>query len=70
MNSNEAREYLGVSKDGLKYMVKKRQVPYGKRGKKLVFDRVDLDEWNKALKKKGCSLEEATRRRLKNGGLL
>lgn len=38
MNLNQATEYLGISKCALYELVKKRWIPYGKRGSKLSSD--------------------------------
>jgi len=41
----EASEYLGISIKGLYHMVEKMQIPFIKIGKRLKFDKIDLDTW-------------------------
>jgi len=41
----EASEYLGISVKGLYHMVERRQIPFVKTGKRLRFDKIDLDNW-------------------------
>lgn len=71
MDHKEATEYLGISKGALYQLVKKRWIPYGKRGSKLIFDRVRLDNWVQACHKiYGVEIEEAVETLIKRGNLL
>ncbi len=68
MQRKQATEYLGITKDTLYQLVKKRSIPYGKRGKTLVFDRVKIDEWLDTCHSiYGVTLEEAVQNHIKKG---
>ena len=68
MQRRQATEYLGITKDTLYQLVKKRSIPYGKRGKTLVFDRVKIDEWLDTCHSiYGVTLEEAVQNHIKKG---
>jgi excisionase family DNA binding protein len=41
----EASEYLGITENALYCMVYRRQIPFVKIGKRLRFDKIDLDKW-------------------------
>jgi len=41
----EASEYLGITENALYCMVYRRQIPFVKIGKRLKFDKIDLDKW-------------------------
>jgi hypothetical protein len=45
LNLKEAAVYLGKTEKALYISVGRRQIPYRKWGKKLVFDRVELDKF-------------------------
>ena len=71
LGRREAQEYLSVTKDTLYQLVKKRSIPYGKRGKTLVFDRIKLDEWLDTCHTiGGVTLEEAVQNHIKKGNSL
>ena len=40
-------EYIPLTISTVYTMVHKQKIPFNKIGKKLVFDRVDIDEWIK-----------------------
>ena len=70
MNHKQAAEYLGMSEGRLYKLVEIRQVPYGKRGGSLVYDKHLLDIWvDECHKKGGVTVQEAVRRHLKKGYL-
>jgi excisionase family DNA binding protein len=41
----EAADYLRTTPNGIRAMVKRRQVPFHRRNGRLLFDRHELDEW-------------------------
>ena len=41
----EASKYLGITENALYCMVYRRQIPFVKIGKRLRFDKIDLDKW-------------------------
>lgn len=45
MNSEEAAEYLSTTVDNLYQMTSTRQIPYYKRGRKLMFKKSELKGW-------------------------
>ena len=71
MTHKQAAEYLGMDKRRLYRLVERRPIPYGKRGKALIYDKVRLDDWvDICHKKHGVTLQEAVGRYLKKGNLL
>lgn len=50
----------GFTKWGLYNMVRRRQIPYRKRGKRILFIRAELTQWVQNLP--GVNIEEALRR--------
>ena len=50
----------GFTKWGLYNMIRRRQIPYRKRGRRVVFLKSDLMKWAENLP--GVSVEEALRR--------
>ena len=62
-----AAEYLCMT-EGAVYVAKARkQIPFRKQGRKLVFDKVALDAYMQSLE--GVDVDEAVERRLYNGTL-
>ncbi len=47
----EAAQYLGMTPKAVRHMVFRRQIPCAKRGRRLHFDRLDLDAWMHGLKR-------------------
>ncbi len=71
MNHREAAKYLGIDERKLYKLVAKEYIPYGKRGKSLIYDRVRLDDWvDICHEKHGVTLQEAVGRYIKKGNLL
>ena len=71
MTHKQAAEYLGMDKRRLYRLVERRQVPFGKRGSALIYDKVRLDDWvDFCHKKHGTTMQEAVQRYLKKGNLL
>lgn len=66
MNTDEAAQYLHISKDWLYTLASKKDIPYYKVGKGLRFDRDELDRWQRKnrTKTKRELASEATRRTL------
>jgi len=60
-----AADYLGTTATALYKSAQRRLVPCRKKGKRLVFDRVELDDYMHALE--GVEVAEAVARTL-NGG--
>jgi len=50
----------GFTKWGLYNMVRRRQIPYRKRGKRILFIRAELTQWIQNLP--GVNIEEALQR--------
>jgi len=50
----------GFTKWSLYNMVRRRQIPYRKRGKRILFIRAELSQWVQNLP--GVNIEEALRR--------
>jgi len=65
LNVASAADYLGTTATALYKSAQRRLVPCRKKGKRLVFDRVELDEYMHALD--GVDVAEAVARTL-NGG--
>jgi excisionase family DNA binding protein len=49
-NAQEASRYLGMPLATLYGYTHRRQIPHYKRGRILMFDRADLDQWMSELK--------------------
>ena len=45
LNLNQATEYLSLSKSTLYKFTSKREIPHFKKGKKIYFRKIELDEW-------------------------
>lgn len=45
LNAADAAAYLGLTERSVRTMAHRRQIPIVKRGRTLMFDLVDLDEW-------------------------
>ena len=52
--------YLGTTSTAIYAAVARRQIPFRRFGRKLLFDRIELDSYIKSLK--GVSVEEAVAR--------
>ncbi|MFX3626069.1 MAG: helix-turn-helix domain-containing protein [bacterium] len=52
LNVNEASKYLDIAKPTLYALTSKRKIPHMKVGKKLYFDKAELDSWLKTYRKK------------------
>jgi len=44
-SSKEIADYLGISKDTLYRMIKRKQIPFYKVGKLIKFDRSEINAW-------------------------
>jgi excisionase family DNA binding protein len=44
-NLNQAAEYVSLSKSAIYKKTSERNIPHFKKGKKLYFKRIELDEW-------------------------
>ena len=61
LSFEQALEVLpGFTKWGLYNMVRRRQIPYRKRGKRILFIRAELTQWVQNLP--GVNIEEALQR--------
>ena len=70
MTYKQPAEYLGIRESALYKLVQRRRVPYGKRGRRLIYDKVRLDDWAKIChKQRGVTVQEAVRRHLRKGHL-
>jgi excisionase family DNA binding protein len=58
-NLEEACQYIGISKSHCYKLTSQNLIPFSKRGKKIYFDRVELDKWLLAQKIKDVSTLEA-----------
>ena len=45
LNTNQAADYLSITKSTLYKHTAEREIPHYKNGKKLYFKRVELEEW-------------------------
>ncbi len=45
LNLNQAAEYVSLSKSAVYKKTSERNIPHFKKGKKLYFKRIELDEW-------------------------
>ena len=52
MDANQAAEFLGIAKATLYGKYCNLLIPHFKKGKKLYFDKVELLDWLKSVKKK------------------
>jgi excisionase family DNA binding protein len=57
LDTKQAAEYLGVAAQTLRQWVDEQRIPFGKRGRKVVFDADDLDVWIAEHKVKPISEE-------------
>jgi excisionase family DNA binding protein len=57
--------YLGMTEGAVYAAVARRQIPFRRLGRKLVFDAVELDAYMHGLE--GVDVAEAIARRLHNG---
>jgi len=60
-----AAQYLGMTVMAVYAAVARRQIPFRRQGRKLVFDRLELDAYMHGLE--GVDVSEAIARRLHNG---
>ncbi len=65
MDAMKASVYLGMTLDALYTAVSRRKVPFRWQGRKLVFDKEELDAYMHQLD--GVTLAEAVSRILHNG---
>lgn len=65
LDVESAATYLGMTPGALYASVARHKVPYRKVGRKLVFDRLELDSYIHSLE--GVGVEEAVARALNNG---
>ncbi|MDV2496370.1 MAG: helix-turn-helix domain-containing protein [bacterium] len=71
LTHKQASQYLGINKDSLYKLVRGGEVPAGKRGKALIYDKNRLDKWvDQCHKKRGVTLQEAIKNHLKKGAWL
>ena len=52
-----AANYLGLTEKALRKRVERREIPFRRVGRKLVFDLLELDQWFATLP--GTTLQEA-----------
>lgn len=45
MDINQCAEYTGLSVPTIRKKISNREIPHGKVGGKLVFDRFEIDAW-------------------------
>lgn len=45
MNTTELAEYLSMSKTSIYKLTMKREIPFSKPGKKILFMKKEIDEW-------------------------
>ena len=57
-NLEEACQYIGISKSHCYKLTSQNLIPFSKRGKKIYFDRAELDKWLLARKIKDVSTLE------------
>lgn len=50
MNSNEAAEYLRISRKQLDLIKQKREIPFHKREKCVWYRKSDIDEWLRSFR--------------------
>ncbi len=66
-----ASQYLGLNEGTLYKLFRKKEIPVGRRGKTLIYDRNKLDKWVDSCHKVwGVTLMEAVQRDRKKGGAL
>lgn len=56
----QAANHLGLTEKALRKRVERREIPFRRAGRKLVFDLFELDQWFANLP--GTTLQEATDR--------
>jgi excisionase family DNA binding protein len=66
LSVKEVAEYLGRTEKSIYISVGRRQLPYRKLGKKLVFDRLEIDKFIAALP--GATFEDALAGKYPNFG--
>jgi excisionase family DNA binding protein len=54
---SKAANYLGLTEKALRKRVERREIPFRRAGRKLVFDLLELDQWFANLP--GTTLQEA-----------
>jgi excisionase family DNA binding protein len=57
---SKAANYLGLTEKALRKRVERREIPFRRAGRKLVFDLLELDQWFENLP--GTTLQEAKAR--------
>jgi excisionase family DNA binding protein len=45
MNIDEVGAYIGISKQSIYKKTSLNEIPYSKQGKRLYFDRIEIDAW-------------------------
>lgn len=65
LDTKSAAAYLGTTPGAIYASVARRLIPYRRFGRKVVFDKVELDAYIKALE--GVSVDEAVARTMHNG---
>jgi len=45
LNEQEVSAYLNLGADDLRQRVKDREIPFQKRGRRIVFDKGEIDSW-------------------------
>ena len=45
LDAASAARYISVTPDALYHMVQRRQIPFVLKGRRLFFDRLELDRW-------------------------
>lgn len=59
LNAQEASFYLGMPLATLYGYTHRKQIPHYKRGRILMFERADLDQWMSQLKVLAAEVREA-----------
>lgn len=67
MDTKSAAEFLGSTVSAVRTEVARRRIPFRKKGRKLVFDTCELEEFMKRLEV--VSVDEAVTRVQNNGAL-
>ena len=65
-NLSEVAEYLHLSRPDVEVLVRRNEVPFERKGAKLIFRRTDIDAWasERILKTKDQKLSEFHRKSL------
>jgi excisionase family DNA binding protein len=53
MTAAQCAAYIGRTRLAVAHLVRRGQIPFGRSGKKLVFDKLDIDRWMRAARKHG-----------------